>query len=390
MKKTLSTIIITALLTCLVTNTVRDVQHSKAHGGADRKLQTIMDVVDDYSVYNTEDIAGLGDAVATAAIWSLGDEYSEYYPPDYFSSVQDMLKSSYVGIGIEFIWDYEANKVRVTGVIEGEAAEQHGVQANDYIVAVDGTRYSASEMPAFVAAIRGVEGTSVTITIEHNGVEQDITMERGAIDVETVTSNVLDGNIGYIHISQFKSKDPKVEGAKDTSDYFAEHLAGLKNQGIDSLILDLRFNGGGDFDVTNKIADILLPSCVITYTEDKNGKRQYYESDSSALDMPMVVLINEGSASGSEVIAGALRDHELATLVGEKSFGKGVVQTLISLHDGSGLRITSAKYFTPLGECIDKKGIEPDVAVSMESDKPISKLRYSEDIQLQKAVEILK
>lgn len=201
---------------------------------------------------------------------------------------------------------------------------------------------------------------------------------------------MLDDSIGYVRITAFNSADVEDETAKDTYDEFSESLNILKEQGMKSLVLDLRGNPGGSLDVVIKIADELLPYGIITYTEDKNGKRQDYTSNEGELGMPIAVLVDNSSASASEVLTGALKDFEKAKIVGEKTFGKGIVQTMFNLSDGSGLTVTTSKYYSPNGTCIHGIGIEPDVVVEMDSEKQISELTYDEDIQLQKAVEILK
>ncbi len=389
MNKTIATIITTALVTCLVTNTVRDIQYTTAHGGTDRKISAVLDAVDNFSIYDVEGEKE-GDAAAYAIIESLGDEYSSYYSKEEYASMLDELSNSYVGIGVTVAADKEAEKVRVVSVAEGQIAEQMGIVSGDYIVAVEGRRYNDSELQELVNAIKGENRTSVGITFERNGEEFSLTMPRETINVETVSSRVIEEDIGYIKINQFSGKNDSVEGAKDTFDYFKESIESLQEQNITSLIIDLRNNPGGNLEIVTKIADYLMPNGVITYTEDKKGERSYYESDDEALNLPMAVLINRASASASEVLSGALRDYNLATLVGEKTFGKGVVQSVLPLYDGSGVIITSSRYFTPSGECIHEKGIEPDIPVSLDTDTPISKLSYDEDLQLKKAVEVLK
>lgn len=389
MKKNILIVIITTLITCLVTNTARDIRLSSAHGGAERKIQTVLDIIDNFSVY---DIDGEkeGNAAANAIISGLGDVYSGYYSQEEFASLKDEMSNSYIGIGVTVAADTDAGKVKVVSVAEGQVAEQMGILMDDYIVAVEGTRYADYEMQELVSAIKGEEGTSVTITIDRDGAEFDLVIERKTIDVETVFSKVIEEDIGYIRVSQFSGKNEGIDDAKDTFDYFKEHMEKLKEENISSLIIDLRNNPGGNLDVVVKIADYLMPEGTITYTEDKNGKKQYYSSDENAINLPMAVLINGASASASEVLSGALRDYELATLVGEKTFGKGVVQSVIPLYDGSGVIITSSRYFTPAGECIHEKGIEPDIKVSMENVVSLSRLGYEEDLQLQKAVEVLR
>lgn len=394
-KNTFFVIVITALLTCLITNTARDAMHSQAHEGLDRKIQTVTDIIDNYSIYDIDEKL-TADAAAHAITYSVSDPYTNYYSKEEYESLTKELQTSYMGVGIIMSSDTVANKLIVVAPIEGQAAEKSGILSGDYITKVDGVVYTGEQLNEAVAAIQGrnlknVEGTSVTLGVERSGNYFDITIPRGIIVRETVSSKMLDDGIGYIRISQFNSKNPQIADSKDSYDEFVAEFEKIKGIDLTSLIIDLRNNPGGDLNVVTKIADYILPSGVITYTEDKNGKRQYYEStEELSLNIPIVILVNGGSASASEVLSGALKDYNKAELVGEKTFGKGVVQTVIPLYDGSGLTVTSAKYYTPSGECIHEKGIEPNVLVKLETEKSISQLSYEEDTQLQKAVEILK
>ena len=393
-KNTVIAVIVTALVTCLATSTVKDVIDANANNGLGKKLKTVTDIVENYSIYDTDE-KKMADNASKAIVYTLDDPYTNYYSKDEYDSLMGELHTSYMGIGITISVDTDVNKLIVVSTVEGQAAEKSGVLPGDYIIAADGKTYTGSEMNEAVAAMRGTElenpeGTSVVITIERNGEKMDITVPRGVVKRESVSSKLLGDGIGYIRINQFQSKDSSVADSKDTYDEFSEHITDLQNNNITSLIIDLRNNPGGDLDVVTKIADYLLPEGVITYTEDKNGKKEYFNSDAKSVDLPMAVLVNGGSASASEVLSGALKDHSKATLVGEKTFGKGVVQTVFPLYDGSGLTVTSARYYTPSGNCIHEKGIEPDVAISMDSKKSISQLQPEEDVQLQKAIEVLK
>lgn len=390
-KNTVILIIVTALATCLVTNTIKDINHSKAHGGLYKKISSISDILENYSIYdmNTKEMS---DMAAKAIAESVDDVYTNYYTTEEFTQLNSQLSNGYRGIGITLGADLETNKLKIISVTPGQPAEKSGLLPGDYILAAEGKNYSAAEMNEAVYIIKGGHLSTSTpppvkLTIERNGTTFDVDVSREVINMPTVYSNKFEDHIGYIRITQFNHKNPEFSDSKDTFTEFTEHLNGLS--GIDSLIIDLRDNPGGDLDIVTKIADHILPKGTITYTEDKNGKKQYYDSDEKDVNLPMVVLINENSASASEVLCGALKDYKKATIVGEKSYGKGVVQTVIPLYDGSGLTITSAKYYTPSGECIHEKGIEPDVSVVLNNEKSVSSLEYQEDLQLQKAVEIL-
>lgn len=392
-KNTILTIIATALITCLLTNTVRDAMHTQKNNGLDRKLQTVSDIIENYSIYETDE-EKMADSAIKAMTETLNDPYTNYYSKAEYENFMGEIQNSYMGIGITLGADTVADKLVVVSTIEGQSAEQSGILSGDFIIAVDGISYNAAQMQEAITKIKGTdlsspEGTSVMLTIERGSESFDVSVTRGTVNRESVTSKVLDGGIGYLRITQFNSKNSQLNDSKDTYDEFIEHITALQNDGIYALVIDLRNNPGGDLDVVTKIADYLLPEGIITYTEDKNGKQNYYESDENSLEIPMAVLVNGGSASASEVLSGALKDHQRATLVGEKTYGKGIVQSVFPLYDGSGISITSARYFTPSGICIHGTGIEPDVEISLTSGKAISELSYDEDTQLQAAAELL-
>lgn len=276
-KNIIYTIILTALITCLVTNTVRDAMNANSHNGLDRKLQTVTEFLDKYSIYELDD-SKISDTASKAIVSSINDPYTNYYSKYEYENLKGELQNGYIGIGIIIGADTNTNKLIVVSPIEGQTAEQHGILAGDYIIAVDGTPYSAEQMEDAVSSIKGrnlknTEGTSVTLTIERNGSAFDVTIPREVINRESVSSKILENNIGYIRINQFNSKNQEIADSKDTNDEFAEHMTNLQNNNITSLIIDLRNNPGGDLNVVTKIADYLLPAGIITYTEDKNGKK---------------------------------------------------------------------------------------------------------------------
>ncbi|MBR4173126.1 MAG: S41 family peptidase, partial [Clostridia bacterium] len=321
----------------------------------------------------------------TAAV---GDPYTSYYPKDEFDSYKDNVSASYVGIGATLGADMESNKLVVISPMEDSPAEKAGLKSGDIIETIDGTPYTAAQLSEAATYLKsGEEGTSVVLEVERDGKEIEITITRAKIVKISVKSKMLGNNIGYIRITGFE-RDIKGE-SKNTYEEFCEHLDALKTAGMTALVIDLRDNPGGDFELVCAIADKLLPEGLITYTEDKNGKREDIMSDKESLNMPMAVLINGGSASASEVLTGALKDNEKATVIGTKSYGKGIVQSVFSFTDGSGMSVTTAKYFTPSGVCIHGIGIEPDIEVAQDSKKAISELTLAEDAQLKKALETL-
>ncbi|MBR2916059.1 MAG: S41 family peptidase [Clostridia bacterium] len=302
------------------------------------------------------------------------DEYSIYMPKDYAEDFKQSVDADeYCGVGLYIYSDTEADAVKVMSAISGSPAKKAGITTDDIIKAVDGEAVYA-DVDKASSKMLGEEGTEVTVTIlkANSGKTVDIKLKRAKIKIETVQSEMKNGNIGYIAISQF---------GVNTYSEFVEHFNKLAEDGAEKIVLDLRSNPGGYFSSAIEIADIFLDKGeTIVYTKDKNGKKEEYKAKSEEMDVEMAILCDEGTASASEVLIGALRDNERAVLVGTKTFGKGVTQALIPYPDGSAFKITDSNYYTPKGESIDKKGIEPDFKVEN---------RGSTDLQLEKALEIL-
>lgn len=374
---------------------LRSVYDKYVHRDLYSKLAGIQSVLDseflyDYDKEKAADTAALGLSV------SLDDPYTIYYSAKQFSDYMDAGSGDFVGIGITVMFDKENDEIKVISVMDNSPGFEAGILPGDVIVAVDGTAYSGSQMNDAVSKIRGldltenVEGTSISVTVKRGSEEKEMTIVRKRIHQETVTYDMLGGNVGYIRISAFNRSANKEE--KSTSDEFLSALDSLIDSGMEKLVIDVRDNGGGDVEVVSKIVDRLVPEGLIMYTIDKKGIRSEIKSDSEELNMPMVVLVNGNSASASELMTGALKDHNKAMIVGEKTFGKGVMQRIYPFSDGSGMSITVARYYTPLGVCVQDEGIIPDVVVSQADelkDIPASSLDKENDLQLKKAVEIL-
>lgn len=375
-------VIITAMVTSVATawgglHYVRTVMNSEVSG----KLAILKTMLDENYLYDYDE--NLANEYALAAyVSSLGEPYTSYYPPEVFNSYQDAIAEGYTGIGITVSVNSN-NQIEIISAVEGSPAYEAGILPGDILAAVEGVEYDGSQLTEAVTVVKGgAAGTKVNITILRNGTEKiDLTVERNDIVDSSVKGKMLDSGIGYIRITSFNM--PSSESSGSTSSEFEKNLKELQNQGMDRLIIDLRDNPGGVLTEACTIADTLLPEGVITYTEDKKGKRVEYKSDAACTDIPMVILINGGSASASEVLTGALKDYGMATVVGEQSYGKGIVQNVYTLLDGSGLTVTAAKYYTPSGVCIHDIGIEPDITVS-------SSERDDSDMQLNKAIEVIK
>lgn len=320
---------------------------------------------------------------------NLGDPYTQYYSKDEFSKLMENLDGRYKGIGV-LVQASKEGFIKVVQVFDGSPASEAGLKEGDYIIKVEGKEYSADQMEEAVAIMKGEEDTNVKITVrrmEEDGKNfEDIDMDvaRRDVKVDTIDESLMevrDKKIGYIHIKSFDDV---------TGEDFEDSYKKLKDAGMEGLVLDLRNNPGGSLDVCLDIADKFLDKGVIVTTEDKNGEVITEESDEGKDDIPMTVLVNENSASASEILSGALKDRDRAKIIGKKTFGKGIVQKLFPLDDGSGAKITISEYHTPSGAKINKVGVEPDVEVeNSEEALEISKKNFSKDDQFKKALQVL-
>lgn len=390
--KKILTILITIVLTAIVTigfmYVFRYYPTKNAYLNFSNKMNIIDSYLDKYYLneYNKSDMF---ESAIEGYVKGLDEEYSVYYPPEKFDSYVEGVEDSYVGIGVVISMDKDDNVV-VIAPFEDSSAYEADVRPGDIILAVDGVEYD--DMNETVKHIKnGSEGTTVNITFIRDGEILEKTIERRRVSSDSVKSEMLEDNIGYVRISAFNMNDDESE--QDTYTEFKEEVQSLQSQGMEKMIIDLRDNPGGVLPVACNIADMILPEGIITYMEYKDGTRQDFNSDNNELDIPMAVLINENSASASEVLTGALKDYGKATVVGKKSYGKGIVQTVFPFADGSGVSLTVAKYYSPNGVCIHGIGIEPDVEVDMPEEYSkmyASDVEHDKDTQLQKAIEIVK
>lgn len=390
----LITAITTAIVTCGITLVVKDIASVMIFGNSEqvflKKIKAVDTVLGKKYLYDY-DKDELREKAVKAYVDGLEEPYTHYYSSAEFSSYIDNIQDGYVGIGV-IVGINDNNQIEVVAPFEGSPAYEAGVLPGDILKSVDGEEYSGDKLSEAVDAIKsGKEGTSVNIVFVRNGEEINVDIERGDISSDSVKAEMLDDKIGYIRITGFNAAFE--EGEHSTSSEFNTKLTELQGQGMEKLIIDLRDNPGGVLTEVCNIADMLLPEGTITYIENKNGDRKYYSSDAESIDIPMAVLINGNSASASEVLTGALKDYEKAVVVGERSYGKGLVQDVYPFFDGSGISITSAKYYTPNGICVQGTGIEPDFTVKMPeelNDTYTFEIPHSEDVQLQKAITLIK
>lgn len=347
-----------------------------------KKIDELMNYIDLY--YNDDcDEDDIRNAIYAGTLEGLGDPYSVYYTADEYKDMQISTSGKYYGIGAALGQDAKTKEVTISKVYEGTPAEEAGLRDGDQIVKVNDTVSTSEELSDLVQKIRGEEGTTVHLKIYRASTKKtfEVDVERKNVELPSITSKMLDGGIGYIQISEFQSK---------TEEQFKSALADLKKQGMKSLIVDVRSNPGGLITAAANILDQILPEGTVVYTEDKYGKREDYTSDSKCLKCPIAVLVNDNSASASEIFAGAIKDYNYGTLIGTKTFGKGIVQTVFPLEDGDAVKITTAKYYTPKGNYIHGVGIEPDINLTYKYSGPEDEaydMKY--DNQVQKAIKVL-
>ena len=357
-----------------------------AKSDANEELVNTLDqyrkIIDKYYLGDIDE-EQLKEGAISGYIDGLGDEYTEYISKEDMADYMADTTGNFVGVGVYMVQDTEANRIMVLSPIKGGPAEKAGLQPGDYIIAIDGVEYSGEQMTEASNKIKGEEGTTVKLEVLRGEETLNFELTRENIRTNPVEGEVLDGNIGYITFSSFD------EG---TAEEFKAKFEELQGQGITSLIIDLRNNGGGIVDEALGIANYILDKdSVILYEVDKNNNEtEEKTTDDPIINMPIVLLTNENTASSSEILAGALKEHGKATIVGTKTYGKGVIQQLLTLPDGSGLKITSEKYLTPNRTEINEIGIEPDEIVELpDTVTNVLNVDRNEDTQLQKAIEVL-
>ena len=333
----------------------------------------------DYYYYKSDEVSkeDMQNGMFKGLVDSLGDVYSCYFTPQEYQSLQQQTTGVYFGIGAYVSKDVESGACVISGVIKDTPAEAAGLMEGDVIYSVEGKEMNGLELEEVVSYIKGDEGTKVHITIYRNGEPIEMELTRARVTSPTVDSEMKENGIGYLQITEFDDV---------TTAQFEENFASLKEQGMKGLIIDLRSNPGGNVTTVCEIAEKLLPEGLVFYMEDKNGKRTEYPCKGADFDLPLVVLVNEYSASAAEILSGAIKDAGIGKLVGKKTFGKGIVQTVAPLDDGSAIKLTIANYYTRNGNDIHLKGIEPDIEVDMDAD---AYLENKIDTQLEKAIEVL-
>lgn len=392
--KIIMLVVLVAFITFLITSLSLYTYYSKNFGlttgtgnnfsNITTKLEKVKNIIDEYYLWS--DDVNEKDQENTAIegyVSGLGDKYTEYIPAEDMAKFTEDITGSFVGIGVYMTADKEKGIV-VYYPIPESPAEKAGIKSGDVIIKVDGKEYGYDDFSTIADNIKGQVGTKVKITVLRDGAEKEFEITREKINSNPIVSEMLDNNIGYIIVPSFDS---------ETAENFKTKVQDLEKQGAKSLIIDLRNNGGGILDASTDIADYFLDKDLkIIETKDNHDKHQTTKSKNDPIfNMPVIILANGNTASASEVLIGALKDNNRAKVIGEKTYGKGIIQTIMTLSDGSGMKITTAEYYTPNGTAIHGVGITPDIEVKFpDTITNIYSVKRSEDTQLKKAIEELK
>ncbi len=346
---------------------------------AETKLELLDELVDSYYT-GDKDSDALREGLYKGYIGGLGDPYSVYYDEEETKAMMESSSGEYSGIGAVLTQDRDTGIVTIVQVYPDSPAEEAGIRPDDILYKVAGEEITGLDLTSVVSRIKGDEGTEVELALIRGDKAEEVavTAVRRKIEAVTVSYEMKEGSIGYIRITEFDSV---------TSGQYEEALTDLENQGMKGLVVDLRSNPGGNLDVVVDILDLMLPEGTVVSMEDKSGEETVYTSDEKhQFTKPLAVLMNGNSASASEIYAGAIQDYDAGEIVGTQSYGKGVVQQIFDLKDGTSVKLTIAEYFPPSGRSINGKGITPDVEVVYEQDEE----NPDYDNQLEKAIEVVR
>lgn len=325
------------------------------------KLNAINSVLESFYFGDVDDETAK-DNIYKAYLSSYGDKYTMYYTADEYKALKESTNGKFYGIGAVCQLSGEGG-VLLVDVYDNGAGYQAGLRSGDRVVNVDGRDITDMELSSAVALIKGDKGTSVTLEVIRGTERLTFSAVRDAVEAKTVSYTLLDNNIGYLSISQFEEV---------TTKQFKAAVEDLQSQGMKGLVIDIRNNPGGLLDTVVGMLKYMLPDGLIVYTEDKQGNRKEYKGqDNDEFNLPLAVIVNGNSASASEIFAGAIQDYGKGTIIGTQTYGKGIVQTVKPLTDGSAIKFTIAKYFTPKGQDIHGKGVTPDMVVEYDTDADV-------------------
>ena len=362
----LATVLVSLLLLGgfrVITNTAGSYASGKVtEKEVSKKLNKLNALIDKYYLYEDEiDTDKLAEGIYSGYTSALGDKYTVYYDEDETKALMESTSGIFSGVGATLTKDADTGYATIVNVYEDSPAEKAGLKAGDILEKIDDHEVGDEQLDTVVSWIKGEKGTDVKITVLRDGEELELTATRDTIEVKTVSYEMKENQIGYIRVSEFDTV---------TYDQFKEALDDLEKQGMQGLIVDLRNNPGGSLDTVTNMLRLLLPEGTIVSTKDKNGKTDEITCDGThEFKKRMAVLVNQYSASASEIFSGAVQDYGTAKIVGVTTYGKGVVQQLMDLGDGTCLKVTIAEYYTPNGRSINGKGVEPDVEVEYQYDE---------------------
>ena len=348
------------------------------------KEEEIYNTIDEYYL-NGIDNDKMKDGIYKGMVDSLGDPYTVYYNSEEYKQFTSSSSGTYSGIGVAVSQNVTTGAITIVKTFKKGSGEKEGMKPGDVIYKVEGKKIEGLELSKVVSMIKGKEGTFVKVTVLRDGKEIEFNLERKKLEVDTVNYRMEDRSgkkIGYISVSEFDEV---------TASQFKNAISELNKEGMEGLVIDLRDNPGGLLDVTCEMLDRMIKKGLLVYTVDKNGKRVDEDAtDSDSFDKPVAILVNGNSASASEVFSGAMKDYKAATLVGTRTFGKGIVQSIVPFGDGTAMKVTVSKYYTPNGVNIHGTGIEPDVVVELSKDATKNgKYDRKYDNQLNKALDVV-
>lgn len=348
-----------------------------------KQFDTLLELMDlvDYAYFEEYDVQDMLDGAANGLLLGLGDPYTFYYTPEEYAELWEDDEGEYAGVGIQISTSYLTGLCTISRVFDNGPAREAGVLKGDILYKVEDMYVNSSTVNDAVDIMRGTPGTSVHVVFLRGTEEIEFDLVRAQITVNRIESGMLTDDIGYIYLYEF---------AGECAAEFQTAVKQLQDQGAKGLIIDLRDNPGGWVDAAQDIGDIFLDKGTLCYLQYNDGSREYYSTKAGKTDLPLVILMNENSASSSEILAGALKDRADATIVGVQSYGKGIVQTVLELDGGAGMQMTIAQYYTPNGNAVHKVGITPDVLIELpEGDIGMYEFGDLNDVQLAKALEIM-
>ncbi len=349
-----------------------------------QQFDVLLDLMEQADLYFYEEVdhQAMLEGAAMGVLAGLGDPYTFYYTPEDYAAMWEDDEGEYAGVGMQITANYLTGLCTISRVFDGSPAQAAGVHKGDILYMVEDMYVSATNLEDAVDIMRGTPGTDVVVTFLRGTEERVVTMTRAQITVNRIEATMLTDEVGYIFLYEF---------AGDCATRFEEELNKLINQGAKGIMIDLRDNPGGWVDDAETIGDLFLEKGTLCYLEYKNGSREYYRTKDGSVDVPLVILVNENSASSSEILTGALKDRAGATVVGVQSYGKGIVQVVLPVGaDGAGMQMTVAQYYTPNGNAVHKIGITPDVEVPLPAgDNGMYEFADLADPQLARALEVM-